>query len=89
MNNKKTGLRILKYIRRYIGLLIVSIITASLSVAFSLYIPILGGKAIDCIVGKNKVQFDNVYIYCFRILLVCIASGMLQWIMSTINNIIC
>lgn len=86
MNNKKTGLRILKYIRKYVGLLIVSIITASLSVALSLYVPILGGKAIDCIVGKNKVQFDNVYIYCFRILLVCIASGILQWIMSTINN---
>ena len=84
--NKKTAIRILKYIKRYIVLLVISVIMAAASVALSLYIPILCGKAIDCIVGKNNVDFDKIKVYGFRILIVCVLSGLLQWIMSTINN---
>lgn len=84
--NKKTAIRILKYIKRYIVLLVISVFMAAASVALSLYIPILCGKAIDCIVGKNNVDFDKIKVYGFRILIVCVLSGLLQWIMSTINN---
>ena len=84
--NRQTGLRILKYIKKYIVLLILAVIMAAASVALSLYIPILGGKAIDCIVSKGKVDTEGVLSYCYRIMMVCVVSGFLQWIMNTINN---
>lgn len=84
--NKQTGLRILKYIKKYIALLIVSVIMAAMSVTLSLYIPILCGKAIDCIVSKGKVDLEGVLSYCIKIMMVCVVAGLLQWIMNTINN---
>lgn len=84
--NKKTGLRILKYIKKYIVLLIVSVLMASASVALSLFIPILCGKAIDCIHGKGNVDISGIKQYCMYIAIVALLSGLFQWIMSTINN---
>ena len=84
--NKKTGLRILKYIKKYIVLLIVSVLMASASVALSLFIPILCGKAIDCIHGKGNVDIGGIKQYCMYIAIVALLSGLFQWIMSTINN---
>lgn len=84
--NKQTGIRILSYIKKYIWLLVISVLLAGASVALSLYIPIICGKAIDCIVKKGKVDFNNIEFYCKQILVVCVVSALFSWVMSVINN---
>lgn len=49
--------RVLKYIQRRWPLLALSILLAAASVAGTLYVPILIGDAIDCIVGPGEVDF--------------------------------
>ena len=85
-SNKETIKKVWRYIKQYRILLIFSILFAGVSVALTLYIPILVGRAIDCIVGINNVDFAGV----FKILVIIGAAtavtALLQWIMNIINN---
>lgn len=85
-SNKETIKKVWRYIKQYRILLIFSILFAGISVALTLYIPILVGRAIDCIVGINNVDFAGV----FKILVIIGAAtavtALLQWIMNIINN---
>ncbi len=78
--------KVLLRVRRYWAGLIASLILATVSVVMSLYIPILVGDAIDCIVEAGKVDFAAMRIYLIRVLLCAAAAGIAQWVMSTINN---
>ena len=49
--------KILRRVRRYWPVLILSLVLAALYVAMSLYIPILVGKAIDAMIDMGKVDF--------------------------------
>ena len=79
---KKVLLRVRPY---WIGL-IASLILAALYVVMSLYIPILVGEAIDCIVEKGNVDFASMKTHLIGIALCAAAAGLAQWIMSMINN---
>ena len=85
-SNKETIKKVWRYIKQYRILLIFSILFAGISVALTLYIPILVGRSIDCIVGINNVDFAGV----FKILVIIGAAtavtALLQWIMNIINN---
>ena len=59
-NQKETFIKVLKYVKKYWGFVVLSLVFAAVSVAFSLYIPILTGRAIDQIVGKGNVDFVAV-----------------------------
>lgn len=86
MKNEKTIFKVLKYIGRYKFLLPVTLILAAISVALTLYIPILIGEAIDFIVGAGAVDFDGMLgKLSFAAILVAITAAA-QWIMSAINN---
>lgn len=61
MGNKTTLKLVLRHIRRYIGLLILSILLAAVTVVFTLYLPILVGQAIDEVVGPGKVDFPAIF----------------------------
>ncbi len=78
--------KVLRYIHRYIGLVIFSIILAAFICAFTLYLPILQGRAIDQIIGKGAVRFDGL----IRILIVMgvctLLTSLAQWIQNVINN---
>ena len=52
--------RVLKYIKPYKGLLALAILSAIISVSLTLYIPVLTGNAIDNIIDKGNVNFENV-----------------------------
>lgn len=80
------ALRVLKLLKKYIPLLIISVILAAVSSVLSLYVPILFGKAIDSIVGAGKVDFDTVIKFLTRAGIIGIAVALMQWIMSVINN---
>ena len=49
--------KVFVYVKRYIPLIVISVLTAAASVGLTLYVPILAGNAIDCIVGKGNVDF--------------------------------
>ena len=78
--------RVLKYIKRYTPLLIISILLSLATVACTLYIPIIIGEAIDKIVGTGLVDFDTVSSLLWRIGIISLVIALLQWIMNTINN---
>lgn len=84
--DKKVLLRVIGYIKRYIPLIIISIFMALISVAATLYIPIIVGKAIDNMVGVGNVTFDAVYSAIKKIIILIAVSSLAQWLLSVINN---
>ena len=86
MGNKTTLKLVLRHIRRYLGLLILSILLAAVTVVLTLYLPILVGQAIDEIVGAGKVDFAAMF-RIFRIAAAVIAgTAIAQWLMNICNN---
>lgn len=84
-NQEKVLYKVLKYIKKYIALVIISILLAVVSVALTLYVPILVGEAIDGIVYKS-VDFAIIKETLIKVLIVVGATALAQWIMSVINN---
>ncbi|MBE6772159.1 MAG: ABC transporter ATP-binding protein [Ruminococcaceae bacterium] len=84
--NKGTVKKILFYVGRYKIHLIFSIILAAVSVALSLYIPVLAGKAIDTVAGAGRVDFGALMPYLYRIGIMALLTAAAQWIMNTLNN---
>ena len=84
--NKSTLKKVLFYVGKYKIHLFISIILAAASVASSLYIPVLAGKAIDKIVAPGKVNFDALLPLLYQIGILALATGFAQWIMNTLNN---
>ena len=84
--NKNTVKKVLFYVGKYKIHLFISIILAAMSVASSLYIPVLAGKAIDEIVAPGKVNFDALLPFLYQIGILALATGLAQWIMNTLNN---
>lgn len=78
--------KVLFYVGRYKAHLIVSVLLAAISVAVSLYIPVLAGNAIDAIAGAGRVDFEKLLPYLFEIGILAVASALVQWIMNTLNN---
>lgn len=78
--------KVLRRIGRYRFLLLLSILLATTVVAITLYIPILAGKAIDCIITYGAVDFATLTDLLFRIGVLAVEAALLQWIMNTVNN---
>ena len=78
--------RILRHIGKYRSLLFLSLLMSAVTVAGTLYIPILVGNAIDCIVSKGNVDFEKIAQILIKIGIVAAVTGLLQWIMNTVNN---
>lgn len=86
MKNASVIKRVIKDIGRSRFLIAVSLVFSVASVILSLYIPVLAGKAIDCISAKGAVDFDGVKSALFYIVICAALGGLLQWLMSVINN---
>jgi len=83
---KGTLKKVLRYIRRYGFFVGISILLAAVSVAATLYIPILTGDAVDQIVGPGNVDFDTVFHILIQIGVIIGIAALAQWVMSLINN---
>ena len=83
---KETLLKVLKYVRHYWPFLILSIAAAAVTVALTLYVPILTGEAIDYIIDKGKVDFAHVLLTLEKIGIVILFTALAQWIMNVSNN---
>ncbi|MBR5140017.1 MAG: ABC transporter ATP-binding protein [Clostridia bacterium] len=78
--------KVLGYIGKYKFFLPITLLFATVTVALTLYVPILIGDAIDLIVGKDNVQFKEITkILTLSAVLIAI-TALSQWIMSAINN---
>ena len=87
MNNQMTVLKkVLRRIRRYWGSLIASLILATIYVVMTLYIPILVGNAIDCIVDAGRVDFAAMSVHLRGVLICAGVAAASQWLMSELNN---
>lgn len=84
--NKNTIKRVLKYIKKYRLWVILSLLLAALSVALTLYAPILSGAAIDLIVSKGLVNFDALLLTLLKFLAVIASTALLEWVMNVCNN---
>ena len=72
--------------KRYIPLLVFSIVLATITVALTLYFPILTGQAIDLIVEKGLVDFDGILQIAIKGVVVVLITALAQWIMNMCNN---
>ena len=79
MSNKKNSYqmvtlkKVFRYIKRYIPLLIVALTLSVVTVALTLFFPILTGRAIDLIVGKGQVDFAAIMEIIVKALIVVLA----------------
>ena len=83
---RETWSRLFQYLKKYLWLLALSIILAGVTVVLSLYIPILCGRVIDCMINVGQVDFDAIAQNLTKIAIATLSCGILQWVMNTINN---
>ena len=88
MKQKDTILKVLRYIRKYQFQVILSLALAALTVALTLYIPILTGDAVDLIVDKGLVDMAGIFFIMKKIAIVMVITAVGQWVMNTCNNYI-
>lgn len=82
----KTLLKVLSYMKRFLPLLLLSIIFAGINVALTLYFPILTGDAIDLIIEKGRVDFDGIYLILEKGVYAVLIGAIAQWLMNVCNN---
>lgn len=85
-SNKDILKKVLDYIGKYKIFLFLSIILAAVSVILTLYIPILTGQAVDCILGPGAVDFDGIWVILKEMAVIILVTAAVQWIMNTCNN---
>lgn len=83
---KGTVKKVLMHIKRYRLLMVISLILATVSVAGTLYAPILVGEAIDLIVGKDNVDFTAIGKILLQAGIIALVVAIVQWLMNTVNN---
>ena len=84
--HKDTFVKVLRYLKPYWFYLGLSLVFAAVSVALTLYVPKLTGRAIDHIIGAGKVDFPAVLAILKQIAFAIVFTGLAQWIMNICNN---
>ena len=86
MKNQSTFSFLIKYVFKKWFLLLLSILTALVTVVGTLYIPILIGNGVDMAVGTGNVDFDGIQKLIIRTLIVIAVTITAQAILSLSNN---
>ena len=86
MKKKNTMRKLLRYLKKYWLLLILSLLFAALTVAMTLYLPILIGQAVDLIVAPGQVEFSTIARLLLKMGILIGATALSQWIMNACNN---
>ena len=77
---------VMRYMRPYVYLIVLALVFSAIQIAATLYAPIIVGKAIDCMVGVNNVDFDKIMIYVFILMGLIAAVMLFQWLSSLCTN---
>lgn len=86
MNNKDIIKRIFTYVGRYKIYLYFSLLLAVVSVAGTLYVPVLIGNVIDYIVDINNVDFESIVEVLIKVCVIILIVALSQWLMNVFNN---
>lgn len=78
--------KVLRYIRKYWFYLALSLLFAAVTVVFTLYLPILIGKAVDLIITKGEVDFQGIMSLLVTMGIMIGVTALSQWIMNVCNN---
>ncbi|HIQ75157.1 MAG TPA: ABC transporter ATP-binding protein [Candidatus Cottocaccamicrobium excrementipullorum] len=87
-DSAKTLKRVLGYIKKYRLAVGLSLVLATITVALTLYVPVLTGQAVDCILGPGQVDYSLLLSILTRIAVVVLITAAAQWLMNHINNVI-
>lgn len=85
-NQSETLNKVLRYIKRYRWYLVLSLLFAVVTVAATLYVPVLTGQAIDHIIDKGLVEFSAVFSILIKIGIIIAVTAFAQWLMNVCNN---
>lgn len=83
---KKTFKKVLLRIKPYMSLVILSLAMAAVTVALTLYFPLLTGDAIDYILEPGKVDFGSIKAILIKMACIVGITALCQWIMNILNN---
>lgn len=85
---KKTGTlkKLVKMLGNQVFMFAVSLALAVAAVALTLYIPVLFGDAVNCMVGERNVDYDRIKAIIMRMSVAVLATAVAQWLMSVCNN---
>ena len=83
---QKTLQRIMEYMKPYRFLIFASLVLAVISVALTLYVPILTGQGVDCIISKGNVDFARLISIIKTIVICIVLTAAAQWLMNHVNN---
>lgn len=85
-NNQQIMKKVLHHIGKYKFFLLLSIVMAAVTVALTLYIPILIGDVVDCIIGPGHVDFAGIFVILKKMAVIILATAIIQWLMNACNN---
>lgn len=86
LKQKTTMKRVLQDIGHYKWMVLLSLILAGITVALTLYIPILIGKAVDLVIGSGEVNFPGLFAILKTMAAAILITALAQWLMNVINN---
>ena len=78
--------KVLEYIRPQWFRVLLSLLMAVISVALTLYLPVLTGRVVDHILGPGKVEFTEIFAILRTMLIAILLAAAAQWIMNIANN---
>ena len=78
--------KVLNYVKKHGAALVLTILLAAVTVGLSLYIPILVGRAIDCIIEAGKVDFAAIFPILAQIAVLAGGVALAQWLSGVLNN---
>ena len=78
--------KVLEYIRPQWFRVMLSLLMAVISVALTLYLPVLTGRVVDHILGPGKVEFTEIFAILRTMLIAILVTAAAQWIMNIANN---
>lgn len=78
--------RVLKRILPFRFLFCLSLLSAFISTALTLAVPLLTGNAIDLIIGAGRVDKNGIFYYAVLIGAAALVTALTQWLMNLLNN---
>ena len=78
--------KVFRRLGRYRIFLLFTVLLSVVTVALTLYIPKLTGKAVDCIVTEGQVDFGGVMEILVQIATCILVTAFAQWLMNICNN---
>lgn len=80
--------RVFSELKGYRMQIVLSLLCAVLTVIFTLLIPVLTGKAIDCMLGVGEIRWSALLAVLEKMTVVIVGTFFFQWVMNRINNYI-